>query len=173
MGTRVSTFLSRLCLALLSLVPAIWSGSSAAADDLYEIRQLNPKILPGFSNSERLSLTRAFGAAAKKVQGRQSCRALFEGLDLGGADSLNKTLYQPARVASDVASCERGSVALTGLGGRRTRLCSNFKLHSLRDQAGILLHEALHVAGMSEKPVDPNGLTPHEINQMVKKACGF
>jgi len=133
----------------------------------------NPKILPGFSISEHLSLALAFGTAAKKVQKEESCRALFNDLDLEGIEALRRTYYEPAAMLSDISLCNRGAVALTGLHGRRTRLCGSFRSHSRRDQVAFLIHEALHIAGLSEKPIDPGGMTPHEITQSVKLACGL
>ena len=169
MRTRVPTLSDSRPLACFSFALALWLATSTAA----AAGASRPKTLDGFSTSDRLSLSLAFGTAAKKVQKSDTCRALFDGLDFNGAEALERTFYEPAKVLSDLALCERGTVAITGLQGRRTRLCGNFKIHSLRDQVGILIHEALHVAGLSEKPVDPNGMTPHQINQWVKKACGL
>ncbi len=131
----------------------------------------SPKILSGFTSSERMSLMLAFGSATRKIQKQPSCSALFDNLDLKGLEALSRTYYEPAATASDRALCARGAVALSGLNGRRTRLCDSFNTHSRRDQTAHLIHEALHIAGMSEKPVDPYGLTPHEITTAVKTAC--
>ncbi len=155
--------LTPLCLALL-LFP--WLSTPAAAADVR-----SPKILSGFTSSERMSLTVAYGSAAKKIRNLPSCNALFDNLALDGMEALSRTYYEPATAPSDLAFCARGAVALSDLGGRRTRLCGNFNSHSRRDQAAHLIHEALHIAGMSEKPIDPNGLTPHEITVLVKAAC--
>ena len=35
-----------------------------------------------------------------------------------------------------------------------------------------LLHEALHHAGLTEKPADPDGMTAREIDGMVNNVCG-
>ena len=35
-----------------------------------------------------------------------------------------------------------------------------------------LIHEALHHAGLTEQPMDPDGLTAREIDDMVGAACG-
>ena len=174
MRARVSTRSRSRALTAISLGVAVCLGSSiAAAAAASPNASSQPRILAGFSTSERLSLRRAFGLAEKKIQKSDRCRVLFDGLEIDGVEALRRTFYEPAAIRSDVVHCQQGAVALTGLGGRRTRLCANFKLHSLRDQAGILIHEALHVAGMSEKPIDPDGMTPHQINQWVKKACGL
>ena len=39
--------------------------------------------------------------------------------------------------------------------------------------AAVLIHEALHYAGLSEQPRDPQGMHARDIDRMVKKACGF
>ncbi len=155
--------LTPLCLAL-ALFPWLSTPATAAGNR-------SPKILSGFTSTERMSLTVAYGSAAKKIRNLPSCSALFDNLALDGMEALHRTYYEPATTPSDRALCVQGAVALSGLGGRRTRLCDSFKTHSRRDQAAHLIHEALHVAGMSEKPVDPNGLTPHEITVLVKAAC--
>jgi hypothetical protein len=36
----------------------------------------------------------------------------------------------------------------------------------------VLLHEALHFAGLTEQPHDPRAMTSSEINDMVKDRCG-
>lgn len=161
-GSRLRVFVA-LSLAL-ALFP--WPETSATA-----AATRSPKILSGFTSSERLSLTLAFGVATTKIRRQPSCNALFEELDLGGLEALNRTYYEPAATPSDLALCARGAVALSGLGGRRTRLCGSFNTHSRRDQAAHLIHEALHIAGLSEKPIDPDGLTAHEITVLVKSAC--
>lgn len=173
MRTRSSTFRLLCIQTLLWLALTALPAAPAAAGNGSGDRASRPKIVSGFSSSERLSILLAFGTAAKKVQERQSCRALFEDLDLGGSAALSRTFYEPATRVSDLALCEQGAVAVTGLEGRRTRLCKSFRRHSLRDRAGILLHEALHVAGLSERPIDPDGLTPHQISHTVKRACGL
>jgi hypothetical protein len=35
-----------------------------------------------------------------------------------------------------------------------------------------LIHEALHHAGLTEKPMDPGGMSAREIDGMVNRACG-
>jgi hypothetical protein len=39
--------------------------------------------------------------------------------------------------------------------------------------ATILIHEALHHAGMSEAPFDPQAPTAREITRMVKRSCAL
>lgn len=155
--------LNSILLALL-LLPMFATPASAAGPK-------SPKILSGFTSSERMSLTLAYGSAARKIQKQPSCSALFDNLNLEGMEALSRTYYEPAAAPSDLALCARGAVALSGLEGRRTRLCNSFNTHSRRDQTAHLIHEALHIAGMSEKPFDPHGLTPHEITVAVKAAC--
>ncbi len=154
---------------LLTLVLSLGLGGPAAATDAPRY----PKILSGFSGPELLSLSMAFGVAVRKVQKEPSCRALFDNLELAGAEALARNYYEPATQPSDLVLCTRGAVAITGLRGWRTRLCGSFSKHSRRNQAALLIHEALHTAGLSEKPIDPNGMTPHEITQRVKLACGL
>jgi len=37
----------------------------------------------------------------------------------------------------------------------------------------VIIHEALHHAGLTEYPQDPNGMTSNQINGMVAEQCGL
>lgn len=39
--------------------------------------------------------------------------------------------------------------------------------------AATLIHEALHYAGLTERPSDPRGLSTNEINRVVRTQCGL
>ena len=69
--------------------------------------------------------------------------------------------------------CRGGVSAVTVVECPQVRLCKRFASLGTVHAAATLIHEALHFAGMSEKPLDPQGLEPREIDRMVKKACGF
>jgi hypothetical protein len=59
------------------------------------------------------------------------------------------------------------------VGGSTVGLCAQFGRIPVAEAAQVLIHEALHNAGLSEQPHDPDGLTPDEIDDMVARACGF
>jgi hypothetical protein len=52
-------------------------------------------------------------------------------------------------------------------------LCRGFSSLGAERAAVTLIHEALHWAGLSEKPLDKDGMDPRDIDRMVKKACGL
>jgi hypothetical protein len=39
--------------------------------------------------------------------------------------------------------------------------------------AVVLLHEALHVAGLGQAPHHPHAQTPQEIDRMVRRSCAL
>ena len=63
--------------------------------------------------------------------------------------------------------------AVTSEGSAPTFVCRKFSRISKREGAMILIHEALHHAGMGEWPKDPKALTSQAINQLVEEACGL
>ncbi len=52
-------------------------------------------------------------------------------------------------------------------------LCNQFKDLPLNEAAVILIHEALHVAGLKESPATPGKPTTHQIQNQVRQTCGL
>jgi hypothetical protein len=65
------------------------------------------------------------------------------------------------------------ALAYTLVGGAPTWLCRRFARLSDERAAAILLHEALHHAGMDEWPHDPQAAPASAINELVEDACQF
>ena len=61
--------------------------------------------------------------------------------------------------------------AYTAVGLSQIVVCEHFNTLPRRTKIAVLIHEALHNAGMSEAPVDPDGMTAEEISKMVEEAC--
>lgn len=119
------------------------------------------------------NLTRGFRLALQQVQRRSECAGLFESRGANGAVLLATTVYlMPSGVKSPIL-CREGVAAYTSLETPVTFLCPVFARVPRTAAATILLHEALHYAGMNERPRDPEGLTPYQINALVSSACGF
>ena len=58
------------------------------------------------------------------------------------------------------------------VGSRRWEgLCPSFGDLSSKQAAVVLIHEALHHAGLTEQPADPLGMTPDQRNQLVEASC--
>jgi hypothetical protein len=126
--------------------------------------------IPDFRVNHRLH--QAYLSAIKRVERLETCQGLFDGLGADGTQVLADTTYVLAQADWEVKVCADAS-AFTTVGGSKVWLCSNFGRLPEKDAAEILLHEALHNAGLSEQPYDPDGLTPDEIDLMVRKKCGF
>jgi hypothetical protein len=117
-------------------------------------------------------LPRAFRDALKRIKGLESCRGLFERLEADGLEVLADTTYVYAEVGSFKSVCDE-ACAFTTVGGSMVGLCAQFGRIPVDEAAQVLIHEALHNAGLTEQPHDPAGLTPAEIDTMVEHACGF
>ena len=123
--------------------------------------------------SEKLmeKLRAAFNTALERMQEIPECGALFAELDADGVEMLTTTLYTPTHPFDEQSLCQ-SSVAFTWVGGVHTRLCRRFASLSEERAAMTLIHEALHHAGLTEKPMDPGGMSAREIDGMVNSACG-
>lgn len=166
------------------VLPAVLIGSltgAAAAKDVIDTRtqparassgQVVPWHQRSMNPSMRARLTAAFELALTRVQELPACGGLFAALGADGAEVLSATLYFPAPGGRNATTC-RNAAAYSFVGEAPTFLCSEFG--SLTDQhaALVLVHEALHHAGLTERPSDPLALSSVVINEKVRKACGF
>lgn len=84
---------------------------------------------------------------------------------------LTTTIYMPTHPFDEQSLC-KSAAAFTWVGGAHTRLCRRFSSLSVERAAMTLIHEALHHAGLTEKPMDPEGMSAREIDNMVGDACG-
>lgn len=65
----------------------------------------------------------------------------------------------------------RGGIsAITSIGGNTTRLCDHLTVLSQNDKVAILIHEALHAAGLGEAPYHLEAPTSSELTRIVKMA---
>ena len=60
---------------------------------------------------------------------------------------------------------------MTAVGNPDVVLCRSFARLSDSEAAIILLHEALHLAGQPEYPIDPDAPNGLEITKMVMEGC--
>lgn len=123
----------------------------------------------------RFQVISALKRADHRLQGRAECRELFSSLGAEGAQALRSSAFSVAASERESSIClQRSAAALTTVGGSETHLCEGrFGKLSVDEAAVILLHEALHQAGLSEWPIDPNGLTSTQINQLVRRRCAL
>src|SRR6185436_9468218 len=99
------------------------------------------------------ALSDARSMALARIEQHPECRELFGGRGADGARLLDRTAYRSAALGEAGGLCERGAAAFTGMRTGRTALCSdNFLKLDRHYRAVVLLHEALHVAGLGQAP---------------------
>jgi hypothetical protein len=132
-----------------------------------------PWIHPKFSEDVREKLQSAVRIAAEKIEEVEECGDLFARLGADGIVTLNTTLFFPVAANNRRDGICRQAAAYTKVGAKSTFVCPEFSRLSDERAAMFVVHEALHHAGLSEKPLDRRGMTSLEINTMVGKKCGF
>ncbi len=132
-----------------------------------------PRVHPKLGPEVQEKIVEATRVAVQRIEEVPECAGLFAALGADGIEELNATLYFP--LENPVLRrefCSR-SVAYTYVGATTTWLCRDFKRLPIKRAALVLIHEALHHAGLAEYPADRDGMTSHEINRMVKRKCRF
>ena len=149
--------------------------ASATASATSETRsRLEPKLDGSIAGLLRARLTSGFNLAVQQVQEVESCSLLFASLRRDGLEMLRSTRYSLAGAAIVTDVCRKPNVvALTAVGSPATRVCPGFQRLTPEAAALVILHEALHYAGLRESPVHPDGPRPGQINAMVRKSCGL
>jgi len=118
-------------------------------------------------------LNQAKSAANNRLSTVTSCEKMFDDLGANGANVISATTYRDGGGSSKCTS-RPGAAAVTDVGAYTVFLCgSNFTRLSANGAATIVIHEALHSAGMSENPPDPNAKTSAEISAMVQANCSL
>jgi len=131
-----------------------------------------PTISPKVSVKNRRKFLDAFDFALERVQKSPKCRGLFTELGADGVNALDMIVVLPIGRAQAQGGVCRGISAYTLVGGGPIWLCRDFSRLSDIQAAMVIIHEALHHAGLSEYPQDPDAMTSTLINQMVRKHCG-
>jgi len=169
---------ARLWMALVGVL--IVSGSLAEASDTSAPQAMGAKgdvkgTIPMTSmfTSEKAAekLRAAFAVAVERVGEIPQCGGLFAELGADGSEMLTTTIYMPTHPFDEQSLCQNAA-AFTWVGSVYTRLCRGFSSLSEERAAMTLIHEALHHAGLTEKPMDPDGMSAREIDNMVDDACG-
>jgi len=134
--------------------------------------RMSPWVGTRTPSEVRSKVEAGFALASQRVRDLPECRRLFADLGADGVDALSTTMYYPAGLKEERRVCRR-ALAYTLVGGAPTWLCRRFSHLSDERAAAVLLHEALHHAGMNERPHDPDGLAPRQIDKLVEESCGF
>ena len=137
--------------------------------------KMDPKV--------RARLEAGFDLAVERVREIEACADLFTRLGADGIDMLKTGLYLPVfSYRHEIVVCGRDpavnswgakNLAYTKVGGTPTWICRHFSRVSTETAAIAVIHEALHHAGLNEKPHDRMAKSSIEITEMVTNACGF
>lgn len=121
----------------------------------------------------RVKLAAALRRAAQLVTSVRSCAELFSDLGAEGIDRLRIVHYRSAVYADALEVCRRGrgAAAFTFVGSPITTLCPAFDELTVEAAAHVVLHEALHSAGLTEWPLDPDAPNSRSIHRVVHMAC--
>ena len=150
--------------------------SSTTLPSSTEIVEVEPWIHTRMNDGLRGRVAAGFEKAAELVQEVDSCSDLFTELGVDALETLGSALYWPVISYRDAKEICRGrNLAFTTVGSRMTFICAEFERLSDRAAAMVIIHEALHTAGLRESPqYREHGIkTSHEINSMVSKNCHF
>lgn len=165
----MSTARFRCAILAITVILTCYDAPAVASPDLRATRPASPVgRVPGLDLRQNAKLRSAHKLAARRVQEHPSCISLFEGTGRSGVSTLSSMEF--SLQGGDI--CRRGVVATTTVGGTVTQLCSDWLPRLDRHElATLLIHEALHQAGLSEWPHDPEGMRSQEINEMVSSRC--
>lgn len=172
---------------LASSVMSVWAGDAIDASIAASVGEVAGSSLPSSAarvdivpwihgempDDMKARLQAGFDLAVKKVADVPECRGLFEALGADAIETLRTGLYFPiATNRKEKAVCGR-AVAYTNVGAAPTFLCRQFARLSDELAAVYVIHEALHHAGLTEKPHDQGAMTSRAINTMVTTACNL
>ncbi|HSN55332.1 MAG TPA: hypothetical protein VLT32_11700 [Candidatus Sulfomarinibacteraceae bacterium] len=177
---------------LATMIPSLWASDSleasnsnvvAATASTTAVRAVSvdggpqaickPTISSKVSVKNRRKFLDAFDVALERVQDFPECRGLFTELEADGMKALDMIVVLPIGRAQAQGGVCRGTSAYTLVGGGPIWVCRDFSRLSDTQAAMVIIHEALHHAGLSEYPQDPGAMTSTIINQMVMKKCGL
>jgi hypothetical protein len=127
----------------------------------------------GMGPDDSFTVKIAFRGAVKRIRKEESCSALFDTLMFDGLQALGRSRYNRPQSQWEQRQCAPGIAAYTVVGSNRVVVCTHFQRLDRRVQSAVLIHEALHTAGLSEAPLDPEAMTAAEIQFMVEEACGL
>lgn len=116
----------------------------------------------------------ARAVALGRLGEHEECRNLFAHRGADGARLLETSVYWRAEPGEAGGLCEKGAAAFTGMRSGRTALCADSFLKLGRHYgAVVLIHEALHVAGLGQHPHHEGAETPQQIDRRVRRSCGL
>ncbi|HVN74749.1 MAG TPA: hypothetical protein VMT19_00415 [Thermoanaerobaculaceae bacterium] len=180
-ATRGERRFAALALAVAgALTPAVAGGGAGATPrgDTARSRQPGPgpapvplarvpQVIGDLEGALQRALRSGYALAARRLHETPRCAALFRSLGADGVAELARSRYRSAW--SEL--CMHGVAALTPVGQPTVQLCPGFGALDPRRAARTLIHEALHAAGLRERPPDPTAPSAEEINRLVEQGC--
>jgi len=167
---------------MLSLVAAVWFAIGAIAHDETWAVPYDPYVQGGgrsgpwisdrLPTSVRRKIESAIELIERRIDERPACSSLFAELGRDGVKVIRRTLYYPANALMEQKVCWR-AYAFTKVGIRPTWICRKMWVLPVWRVALVLLHEALHHAGLEEWPHSQAALDSRSITGRVTTACGF
>jgi hypothetical protein len=130
-----------------------------------------PIVHPRVPARVTAKLINAVPLARRRLRTYSSCRALFARLGADGNAMLTRSRYHRAGTQQEKEYCHGDIHAMTTVGGSVVVLCRSFARLSDREAAVILIHEALHLAGQTEYPLDRDAPDAYGISKMVMGSC--
>lgn len=152
--------------AVSMLFTVLGAGSVGALD-----RPVPGALVKGGGAVLNRAVRVAQSMALERLGREEQCRELFTERGRDGARLLLEADYRVAQPGEAGGLCEQGATAFTGMTSGKTAFCPDFLKLPAPRRAIVLLHEALHVAGMGQHPIHPGGMTAREINGMVARNC--
>ena len=163
------------------VAPAV--AADAVAGTLQPAVPIQPWIHHKMDPDVMAKLEAGFELAVERVRKIETCGDLFAELGADGLEMLKTALYLPvASYRHEIVVCGRDpsvnsrgakNLAYAKVGGSPTWICRHFSRVSPKTAAIAVIHEALHHAGLTERPHDRMAMSSIEITEMVTTACGF
>ena len=161
--------------ALATLWPSFsdeWIGGWVASSRQAASGRIRvPPRAVGLSGGVAGQLGVAFPLAIAKLDNLSSCRDLFAPFAMDGFSVLAQTRYTTA--PKTLGPWQGGAFAYTTVGGLVVTLCEGFAALPPSVAAAVLLHEALHAAGLGEWPVEAEAATSSATTAAVRSACAL
>ncbi len=131
---------------------------------------ITPWIHPNMPSKVASKIEAAFEVAVARVRDIPECSALFSELGADPIETLSTGLYFPTNVQREVVACKR-SVAQTIVGSAPTWICRNITAYPDETVAAVLIHEALHHAGLPEDATGRTAKSSGSITRAVTQHC--
>ncbi|MBI4916636.1 MAG: hypothetical protein HY825_12380 [Acidobacteria bacterium] len=135
------------------------------------VRTSRPRVAGNLSERTRRNLRVGYELALQMVRWEGPCGALLDRLGASGTASLAGAFYAEPTGSERAATCQGSVAAFTAAGCPVVKLCPEFGALDPRAAGLVLVHEALHAAGLPERPATPGAASSTEINELVERAC--